>query len=72
MESILCGVIAWNVIPRGNISREGKHFIDLVFGKKIKVKNLRYTYANLINSQLNYSWKNVMLTYHEKNFEVLK
>lgn len=35
MESILCGVIAWDVIPRGNISREGKHFIDLVFGKKI-------------------------------------
>lgn len=41
MESILCGVIAWNVIPRGNISREGKHFIDLVFGKKMKIKNLR-------------------------------
>lgn len=41
MESILCGVIAWNVIPRGNISRKGKHFIDLVFGKKMKVKNLR-------------------------------
>lgn len=41
MESILCGVIAWNVIPRGNISREEKHFIDLVFGKKMKVKNLR-------------------------------
>lgn len=52
MESILCGVIAWNVIPRENISREGKHFIDLVFGKKMKVK--------------------IMLTYHEKNFEVLK
>lgn len=41
MESILCGVIAWNVIPRGNISREGKHFIDLVFRKKMKVKNLQ-------------------------------
>lgn len=41
MESILCGIIAWNVIPRGNISREGKHFIDLVFRKKMKVKNLQ-------------------------------
>lgn len=33
MESILCGVIAWNVIPRGNISREGK-FYWLGFWKK--------------------------------------
>lgn len=39
MESVLC--VYNRVILCGNINREGKHFFDLIFGKKMEIKNLR-------------------------------
>lgn len=39
MESVLR--VYNRIILCENINREGKHFFDLIFGKKMEIKNLR-------------------------------
>lgn len=72
MESVLC--VYNRVILCENINREGKHFFDLIFGKKMEIKNLRDIRMRIwLNySQLNYFWKNVIPIYHGISFEILK